>query len=55
MQRNNVENQSTEFDWQNLISHYREAYVKVLERKSDCAVVIRSTIGHIVFGSVTVI
>ncbi|MBX2965481.1 MAG: glycosyltransferase [Cyclobacteriaceae bacterium] len=33
MQRNNVENHSAEFDWQNLIKHYREAYVKVLEEK----------------------
>jgi glycogen synthase len=33
MQRNNVENHSAEFDWQNLIKHYKEAYVKVLEKK----------------------
>jgi glycogen(starch) synthase len=33
MQRNNVENHSAEFDWQNLIKHYREAYVKVMGEK----------------------
>jgi glycogen synthase len=33
MQRNNVENHSAEFDWQNLIKHYKEAYVKVLKEK----------------------
>jgi glycogen synthase len=26
MQRNNVENNSHMFDWENLIRHYREAY-----------------------------
>lgn len=31
MQRNNVENHSGEFDWQNLIKHYKEAYNTVLE------------------------
>ncbi|WKZ60114.1 MAG: glycosyltransferase [Cyclobacteriaceae bacterium] len=31
MQRNNVENHSAEFDWQNLIKHYRDAYVKVID------------------------
>jgi glycogen synthase len=33
MQRNNVENHSAEFDWKNLIKHYKDAYVKVLEGK----------------------
>ncbi|QOI97240.1 MAG: glycosyltransferase [Flammeovirgaceae bacterium] len=35
MQRNNVENNSAVFDWQNLIKHYKEAYEMVLglERK----------------------
>jgi len=33
MQRNNVENHSAEFDWKNLIKHYKQAYVKVLEGK----------------------
>jgi glycogen(starch) synthase len=31
MQRNNVENNSAIFDWQNLIKHYREAYQLILE------------------------
>lgn len=35
MQRNNVENHSADFDWKNLIKHYKEAYVKVLEKKSS--------------------
>lgn len=30
MQRNNVENYSSAFDWDNLISHYEEAYQKLL-------------------------
>lgn len=30
MQRNNVENNSSLFDWQNLISHYEDAYKQVL-------------------------
>lgn len=30
MQRNNVENNSAVFDWQNLIKHYKEAYEMVL-------------------------
>ncbi len=30
MQRNNVENYSSAFDWDNLISHYKEAYQKLL-------------------------
>lgn len=31
MQRNNVENHSSIFDWQNLIKHYREAYQLALK------------------------
>ncbi len=31
MQRNNVENNSSIFDWSNLIEHYRDAYRKVLQ------------------------
>jgi len=31
MQRNNVENYSSAFDWDNLITHYEEAYQKILE------------------------
>jgi len=31
MQRNNVENNSSLFDWQNLIKHYREAYQLALK------------------------
>ncbi len=30
MQRNNVENYSAAFDWQNLIHHYNDAYAKVV-------------------------
>jgi glycogen synthase len=30
MQRNNVENNSSIFDWENLIKHYTEAYRMVL-------------------------
>lgn len=33
MQRNKVENHSAEFDWKNLIKHYKQAYVRVLEGK----------------------
>jgi glycogen(starch) synthase len=32
MQRNNVENHSAEFDWQNLIKHYKDAYANVLAK-----------------------
>jgi glycogen(starch) synthase len=31
MQRNNVENYSAAFDWENLIKHYEEAYKIVLK------------------------
>ncbi|MFN3840017.1 MAG: glycosyltransferase [Cyclobacteriaceae bacterium] len=33
MQRNNVENNSAVFDWQNLIAHYKQAYELVLKAK----------------------
>ncbi|HRJ29600.1 MAG TPA: glycosyltransferase [Cyclobacteriaceae bacterium] len=33
MQRNKVENHSAEFDWKNLIKHYKQAYARVLEGK----------------------
>jgi len=33
MQRNNVENHSSVFDWHNLIKHYNEAYHKAVEEK----------------------
>jgi len=32
MQRNNVENNSFIFDWQNLVKHYEEAYAMVLKK-----------------------
>jgi glycogen(starch) synthase len=35
MQRNNVENNSSEFDWNNLINHYYSAYDKLLSMKSN--------------------
>jgi glycogen(starch) synthase len=31
MQRNNVENASGDFDWENLIKHYDEAYKRALK------------------------
>lgn len=34
MQRNNVENNSAVFDWENLIRHYSEAYNMVLKEKT---------------------
>jgi hypothetical protein len=30
MQRNNVENYSAAFDWDNLIKHYQDAYQSVI-------------------------
>jgi glycogen synthase len=33
MQRNNVENNSSEFDWQNLIRHYTDAYMFVTKHE----------------------
>lgn len=33
MQRNNVENNSSEFDWQNLIRHYTQAYMFVTKHE----------------------
>lgn len=38
MQRNNVENHSAEFDWQNLIKHYNEAYETVLKKPEPKAI-----------------
>jgi glycogen(starch) synthase len=35
MQRNNVENNSSIFDWSNLIKHYNEAYDIVLEKQRN--------------------
>ena len=32
-QRNQVENHSAMFDWQNLISYYRKAYQKALDKR----------------------
>ena len=37
MQRNNVENNSGVFDWENLIRHYTEAYRKVLDKPESAA------------------
>jgi glycogen(starch) synthase len=34
MQRNNVENNSSIFDWTNLIKHYKEAYVLAMKNQS---------------------
>jgi len=34
MQRNNVENNSSIFDWTNLIKHYKEAYVLAMKSQS---------------------
>ena len=33
MQRNNVENYSSSFDWKTLIKHYKEAYELALAEK----------------------
>ncbi|HYG19727.1 MAG TPA: glycosyltransferase, partial [Ohtaekwangia sp.] len=35
MQRNNVENNSSIFDWENLIRHYKDAYRLALKPASD--------------------
>jgi glycogen(starch) synthase len=35
MQRNNVENYSSAFDWDNLITHYEEAYQELLNSSSN--------------------
>jgi glycogen(starch) synthase len=46
MQRNNVENNSSIFDWSNLIKHYDEAYDIVLNRK--LRPVMKGEDGHLV-------